>query len=1053
MGSDVTVTTENELCIWIGGKGAAVNLYGSLTAGEKNPVVQGNGTNNATTNNGGTEINIYPGAELTSASVAMYLPQSGTTNISGGTVEGYAAIGIKSGTLNITGGTVKGTKNDTVLGDEHSATNGIAYDGSAIVIDSYIGYAGEMNLNISGDAVIQSAYSTVIREIGNNAGATNVVSINISGGTLTGGTDMACVMVRDVTAETVSITGGSFDSDVKDYCAFGYTTKLQDGMWAVVPTTGMAAQADAEGSSVTAEVAGSYTGDESGDAGVEAENNTVAIDVATGEADIENVAVKIAAGTLTSVAGGGVTSVSIETDVGTLTLDQAAWAAVTEGAGGAGVTLAVDASQAVNGIWTITAQANGGNVFEGGGAGLITVSVPYAAGSVDTRVYCTDDGGLEEMETSFAGETLTWSTPHLSTFQAVTLGPDDQCAWSPAGGAAGQGTLAEALEALEDVGGTILLAQDATLDNARYTISKPITITGAGAVTATAAAGETTVAFTLTSTGGLILDGQGVTLTVQGAKNADESKGNDGTAFSVTNGSVLTVRSGATLALQDLERGLIAPATPSGNLPVSAEITVDNATLTADGIDGNFSNGGWYTFENGAQVTLENCGSHALSANQVTVEDSQLTIRGAGYRGISINDAQGKLSIEGASVVTIADCGEKKLNDAYLEAVRLADDADFCLESGSRLSLTGENTAIALGTSGELVIEGEVEGGAFTGVIAVIGRTGYATLQDAVNAAPGNETVTLLSDVTEDVTVPVGTYIFINGQGHTLYGTVTCATAADDSKTTDLNLYNLVLNGDIDGDGENDRDFAVYSADQTNTTVSGLDLEMYQCEVRNYAKKAVYLTNAVWLSIDQCAFENNATEDMNDPNTYGDYTIDLNLMNVQAGNLYITNTTFDGVCGDKAVIKVSARGGESDTWTGQDIPAGTSTRVNLLTIAGCTFNDQPPAAAHVNIGTDSKADSGKTPGEAGVTFAENATGGFEVTIAENVTDVTVNSAYQTYKADDGKYYLAQGDGTGEPQLFTVPAGETANKTAEGDLSIYVPPVVAAAAAAAWPPTL
>ena len=57
----------------------------------------------------------------------------------------------------------------THLGDEHSDTNGIAYDGSAIVIDSYIGYAGEMNLTISGESQIISDYSTAIHEIGNTA--------------------------------------------------------------------------------------------------------------------------------------------------------------------------------------------------------------------------------------------------------------------------------------------------------------------------------------------------------------------------------------------------------------------------------------------------------------------------------------------------------------------------------------------------------------------------------------------------------------------------------------------------------------------------------------------------------------------------------------------------------------------------------------------------------------------------------------------------------------------------------------------------------------------
>lgn len=214
--SSVTVTSnvQYDNCVYIAGKGAVLNVYGTLKGTNKCAAIQGNGTNNGTTNNGGTEINIYDGASVTSDSVAMYIPQAGEVNIYGGTVEGYAGIGIKSGDLNITGGIVRGVANDTVLTDEHSATNGIMYDGSAIVIDSYIGYAGQMDLNISDNATIESVYSTAIREIGKDIGMTNVVSIAISGGTVK--STLENIRVRDITKSTVSITGGTFSSEVDD---------------------------------------------------------------------------------------------------------------------------------------------------------------------------------------------------------------------------------------------------------------------------------------------------------------------------------------------------------------------------------------------------------------------------------------------------------------------------------------------------------------------------------------------------------------------------------------------------------------------------------------------------------------------------------------------------------------------------------------------------------------------------------------------------------------------------------------------------------------------
>lgn len=238
--SSVTVTSnvQYDNCVYIAGKGAVLNVYGTLKGTNKCAAIQGNGTNNGTTNNGGTEINIYDGASVTSDSVAMYIPQAGEVNIYGGTVEGYAGIGIKSGDLNITGGIVRGVANDTVLTDEHSATNGIMYDGSAIVIDSYIGYAGQMNLNISDNATIESVYSTAIREIGKDIGMTNVVSIAISGGTVK--STLENIRVRDITKSTVSITGGTFSSEVdSSYLGANCVCEKQsDGTYRVgVPVT------------------------------------------------------------------------------------------------------------------------------------------------------------------------------------------------------------------------------------------------------------------------------------------------------------------------------------------------------------------------------------------------------------------------------------------------------------------------------------------------------------------------------------------------------------------------------------------------------------------------------------------------------------------------------------------------------------------------------------------------------------------------------------------------------------------------------------------------
>lgn len=206
-----------------------LNIYGTVSAA-KAPAIQGNGTDRGT-----SHINIYDGALIKSNKLAIYLPQICDVNITGGTVTGYCGIGIKSGTLNVSGGTVQGVANDNVIGDQHSQTNGISYDGSAIMIDSYIGYAGNVTINISDNAKIESLHSTAIREIGNDNSQTNMVALNITGGEITGADGSAAVLVRETTAPTVAISGGTFTTAVpEDYCADGFIpTQNEDGTYGV----------------------------------------------------------------------------------------------------------------------------------------------------------------------------------------------------------------------------------------------------------------------------------------------------------------------------------------------------------------------------------------------------------------------------------------------------------------------------------------------------------------------------------------------------------------------------------------------------------------------------------------------------------------------------------------------------------------------------------------------------------------------------------------------------------------------------------------------------
>ncbi len=220
-----TAATDRGIGVFIRGTdenaNPVLNVHGTISS--YGSAIQGNGTDRSN-----PTINICEGANVVSDKLAVYLPQPGTVNITGAKVAGYAGIGIKSGTLNIKDSEIHGVAPDDILEDKHSTTGGINTDGSAIVIDSYVAYAGEMNITISGDSEIISDHSTAIREIGNDDSATNIVTLKIEEGYFSSAEDHLDIMVRDVTKETVEISGGYFTSDPSEYVAAGMAAVESD---------------------------------------------------------------------------------------------------------------------------------------------------------------------------------------------------------------------------------------------------------------------------------------------------------------------------------------------------------------------------------------------------------------------------------------------------------------------------------------------------------------------------------------------------------------------------------------------------------------------------------------------------------------------------------------------------------------------------------------------------------------------------------------------------------------------------------------------------------
>ena len=147
-------------------------------------------------------------------------------------------------------------------------------------------------------------------------------------------------------------------------------------------------------------------------------------------------------------------------------------------------------------------------------------------------------------------------------------------------------------------------------------------------------------------------------------------------------------------------------------------------------------------------------------------------------------------------------------------------------------------------------------------LVAQVGEEKFTSFDNALTAALAAEdhTLTLLQDVTKDISITAGSTLTIEGSGKTLYGTINCVAASGehaDQTNTNLTLNNLTVDGDTGRNGTADKSILITSQNQSATVVSGLNLTMTNCTVQNSKAgvsggQGMYLTNAKNLTIDDC---------------------------------------------------------------------------------------------------------------------------------------------------------------------------------------------------------
>lgn len=156
----------------------------------------------------------------------IFHPQNGELTVNGGAIEGVTGIEMRAGKLVINDGNVKGNGTLTVRPNGSGTTVwavGVAISQHTTSLN--------VDVTINGGTIegTYAVYQVNPQELGENG--YSKVTINLTGGTYKVLNQETDVVYSE--NERVAITGGSYDKDITDYLATGYTVKEQSGKYVV----------------------------------------------------------------------------------------------------------------------------------------------------------------------------------------------------------------------------------------------------------------------------------------------------------------------------------------------------------------------------------------------------------------------------------------------------------------------------------------------------------------------------------------------------------------------------------------------------------------------------------------------------------------------------------------------------------------------------------------------------------------------------------------------------------------------------------------------------
>ena len=412
-----TSTETGSFGIVVLGKGATVNVEGGVVEAKNGYAISGNGSVTANVNYGNTVINISGGKVLSEKNYAIYHPQKGSLNITGGTVKGLGAIEIKSGEakVGISGNPrIEATSNEPT---HEKNNNGASTSGYALALVANKAYAGNANVLVSGGDIVGG-----------------IISLNDD---------------NEQNLFPLSITGGTFSSDPSIYVASGYYADKSGETWTVKPvpytpstpkdnvtnnTTDKNTTADltpAVKDNKAETTVDAKTADKIVEKALENKSTEVIVD-ATGNNTVASSEVGIPEKTVKELAEKTDANLVIKTDNGKVDLDKTALAAVAEQAGTTGtVRLVVETVKTDENICHVDLKlitSNGAVKDFRGGNVKVTINLTKELAAKELVCVYIDDNGIYTLVEGVlnADGTYTFTTGHFSEYAVMAKAEADK---------------------------------------------------------------------------------------------------------------------------------------------------------------------------------------------------------------------------------------------------------------------------------------------------------------------------------------------------------------------------------------------------------------------------------------------------------------------------------------------------------------------------------------------------------------------------------------------------------------------------------------------------